>query len=409
VPRLLYISPILPDVIGNGLAQRAALFLDAAAMDHEVHLVVVPVAGGGREPSPFVREHAARVEVVALEPPPDASDMVGVLRAQLGDPRPRAAQAISPELARWIADRFAGTRLDVVHVARLYLAELTTPHLESPKRPLVTLDLDDVESSTHRRLSGRARVRGDATMAYALDADAFKYDVLERRWLGRFDLVFVASDADEAVLAQWLNLHNLAVVPNAAPLVAEAARAPDEAPTLLFVGNLSYFPNQEAATFLVEQVLPRLRRHLPARLLLVGSSAPPAVTALASADFVELHADVAEVAPVYRRAHLAALPLFAGGGTRIKVLEAFAHLLPVVATPIALEGIGARSGEHALVAESADDFSEACRACLTERERATRLAAAARRLVDERYEHERVRERIRAAFAVARRQREAEP
>lgn len=408
MPRLLYISPILPDLGGNGLAQRTALFLDAAAMDHEVDLVVVPVAGGGHEPSSFVREHSAHVDVIALEPPSRASDVVGVLRAQLADPRPRAAQAISPELARRIADRFRVAPPDVVHVERLYLAQLAAPHLEWPSRPLVTVDLDDVESSTHRRLSARARVRGDANMAFALDADAFKYDSLERRWLGRFDLVFVASEGDQAVLAERLGLRNLVVVPNAAPRVATSECDRDEMPTLLFVGNFSYFPNQEAATFLVEQVVPRLRRHLPARLLLVGSSAPPAVTALASSEFVELHADVAEVAPFYRRAHVAALPLFAGGGTRIKVLEAFAHLLPVVATPIALEGIAARSGEHALVADSADDFSEACRVCLTDPERAARLAAAAHRLVYEQYDHERVRERIRAAFIAGRRQREGD-
>jgi glycosyltransferase involved in cell wall biosynthesis len=81
------------------------------------------------------------------------------------------------------------------------------------------------------------------------------------------------------------------------------------------------------------------------------------------------------------------IPLAAGGGTRIKLLEAFAHGVPVVATTVGVEGVDARHGTHLLVADAPAAFAEACSLLLEDRERAARLAAAARGLVETRYAH----------------------
>jgi glycosyltransferase involved in cell wall biosynthesis len=168
------------------------------------------------------------------------------------------------------------------------------------------------------------------------------------------------------------------------------------------VANLSYAPNEEAALCLVQEIAPRLAQRLPdhgpVRVLLAGANPSPAVAALADYPGVELHPNVPDLGDLYRQADLALIPLFAGGGTRIKVLEAFAWGVPVVATPIALEGIDAADGEHFLAADAFDELAGACRACLTDTRLAARLAGAARRLVEERYTREVVAEKIRAAL-----------
>src|SRR5690606_1651833 len=66
----------------------------------------------------------------------------------------------------------------------------------------------------------------------------------------------------------------------------------------------------------------------------------------------------AGLADEYRRAHAVIAPIRAGGGTRIKVLEAFAHGRPLIATPLAVEGLAVEPGTHALVGETPDDLAE---------------------------------------------------
>ena len=128
--------------------------------------------------------------------------------------------------------------------------------------------------------------------------------------------------------------------------------------TLLFVGNYEYAPNQDAARILVERVLPRVRQALPdARLQLVGANPPGWLQALA-ADHIEVSGRVPDVAPYLARATVFVCPLRMGAGLKNKVLEALAMGIPVVATPLSVDGIAVRDGESALIAEVDDIAAE---------------------------------------------------
>jgi glycosyltransferase involved in cell wall biosynthesis len=98
-------------------------------------------------------------------------------------------------------------------------------------------------------------------------------------------------------------------------------------------------------------------------------------------------ADPPVLAPHYAWADLAVVPLSAGGGTRIKLIEAFAHGVPVVATTIGAEGIDVVDGVNAVIADSPGAFVEACTGLLADNARAASLADAARHLVERRYSH----------------------
>lgn len=158
-------------------------------------------------------------------------------------------------------------------------------------------------------------------------------------------------------------------------------------PTILYVGSFNWPPNAAAARFLAAEVLPVVARALPeARVLLVGKDPGPELRRLAQAsDRIEIAAHVTDVMPYLRRAHLLAVPLETGGGTRLKILEAFAAGLPVVSTPVGCEGISAVNGEHLVVSERAG-FAAATLQSLLGRGVATRLAESARCLARERYD-----------------------
>ena len=152
---------------------------------------------------------------------------------------------------------------------------------------------------------------------------------------------------------------------------------------------------------LCREVLPRLRARSrrEVRVDLVGASPAPAVRDLARLPGVSLHADVARVAPFYARAGAVAVPLRAGGGTRIKLLEAFAHGVPVASTSVGAEGLDVEAGRHLLVAEEPDGLAEACRRLMDDPTLVERLQSEAHRLVAARYDARRVIEAIRALAA----------
>jgi glycosyltransferase involved in cell wall biosynthesis len=149
----------------------------------------------------------------------------------------------------------------------------------------------------------------------------------------------------------------------------------------IFVANFSYQPNAEGLRFLLEEVFPLVWSEMPeARLALVGAgldgevSDDPRVEALGFVD---------DLREAYASAACAVVPLLVGGGTPLKLLEALAFGLPVVATPRAVAGLDVRDGEHCLLADGAEAFAAALLRTL--RDGAGRLGEHGRELVVERY------------------------
>lgn len=155
------------------------------------------------------------------------------------------------------------------------------------------------------------------------------------------------------------------VVPNPVPgwcqdRVLPMMTAPAEN-RILFVGHLGYAPNIIAAKRLLTRIFPVIRLAAPdAALDICGRMPQPKLRALAAATpKATLHADPVDLAPHYAAASVAVIPLTEGGGTRLKVLEALAVGLPVVASAKAVEGIGLVPGQHYLAAETDAQFVDA--------------------------------------------------
>jgi glycosyltransferase involved in cell wall biosynthesis len=163
-------------------------------------------------------------------------------------------------------------------------------------------------------------------------------------------------------------------------------------PAAIFLANFAYKPNRNALAFLLEQVLPRVWTQLPeARLLLVGAglerspSEDPRVRALGFVD---------DLAEVYGQARCAVVPLLQGGGSPLKLVEALAYGLPVVATPRAVAGLEVESGVDCLVADGPQAFAETLARVL--REGAPEIARAGRLLAERRYSIEALAELLHA-------------
>jgi polysaccharide biosynthesis protein PslH len=127
---------------------------------------------------------------------------------------------------------------------------------------------------------------------------------------------------------------------------------------LLYPAAFFHKPNIPAAVFLMEEIFPKLSDHFPdCQLWLVGSRPSPEMIAAAQTEpRMVVTGAVVDILPYFAAASVIVAPLFQGGGTRLKILEAFAAGIPVVATAKAVEGIDAKAGEHYVLAERAEEF-----------------------------------------------------
>jgi glycosyltransferase involved in cell wall biosynthesis len=193
------------------------------------------------------------------------------------------------------------------------------------------------------------------------------------------------------------------VIPNAVDLPGDPPRRAGHGRdvSLLFVGNLMYRPNIDAAHLLVETILPEIRRRLgdALRLQLVGLHAGGLET-LADRN-VEVTGFVRDLRHVYARADVVVVPLSVGGGTRIKLLEAFANQVPVVASPVGASGLRVAAGRHLLLAEDPGGFAAAVERLVRTPSLARRLVREAARLVRDEYSTDVVIPRVRHFFRQA--------
>jgi len=156
---------------------------------------------------------------------------------------------------------------------------------------------------------------------------------------------------------------------------------------LLFHGRMDYRANAEALRFIMDDLMPALRRSpdTDIRLVVAGAQIPGWCLERAGPD-VSCHSDVPDMRRFLAVTDAVIVPLNIGGGTRLKILESFAAGVPVISTAKGMEGIDCRDGQHALIAErTAADFADRIKMLAGDRDLQKRLTSNARDLVVEKY------------------------
>jgi polysaccharide biosynthesis protein PslH len=375
--RLLFLAPFPPSLDGaHGGSRVIAQLLDRMAARHRVALMCL------RHPDdapvdPRLRSHLDLV-VEVERPDMRRSPWARALRAVrsrllllAGTPL-WATELDSGVFRRRLLEVLREWRPDVVQVEYtamgIYLREVgaagTVAVLGEPDPPTSA-------AIEFRRASRRDR------LLRRLDVRAWRR--FEREVLSRVDAAIVFTERDARAVAAHAAGTEIVRIPFGTDFAERSfgTRAGD-GDDVLFVGNFVHPPNVDAAARLVRSIFPLVRRRAPHASLHVVGDRPPVALRAGAGDGVFVTGRVSDLAPYVERAAVVAAPIRFGGGMRVKVLEALAAGKPVVASSLAVEGLGVSDGDQLLFAETDEEFAERIARVLEDRELRARLGERAR-------------------------------
>lgn len=340
-PVILMLTPVMPSPTGGGSPIRAAAILESLSRIGRV--IVVHAECWGDTPDvadrSWCREIAAAVVVI----------------------QPHRLPALPAIVADALEAAGMGARVDAVYAFRHVLAPAAMTCRERFQARVALLDLDDDEGQMDEFLIGFRRAHGDLARAAELQAQAQRRRIMRAMLIPRFDRVYLANPRDVEAMRAQHPAARIDLLPNVVPVARTRPGITPDPSRMLFLGTLSYLPNEDGVGWFIRDVLPIIRQS-DARLWLrvAGVGVPERLGPLLGSAGVDFVGPVPDVAPEYAAAGMLVVPLRAGSGTRIKILEAFRHGTPVVSTTIGAAGLSVVSGEHLLLADSPDQLAACC-------------------------------------------------
>lgn len=232
------------------------------------------------------------------------------------------------------------------------------------------LDVDDIPSQV--MAIDRTYLKGWRERTVA-GAKVHQYRMRERRMLATYAGVGVCSEADRRYLGEHPSVH---VIPNgfSAP-TRLPLRRPATPVRIGFIGNMRYEPNAQGVNWFLREVWPRIKAVLPdTRFRVVGSGSNKVNMPTPDVDLLGyLKEPEGEVATW----SMLVVPILVGGGTRIKIADAFSRKCPVVSTPLGAYGHNVAHGRELLLAGSPDEFATQCLRVVSRPDEAEQRAEAA--------------------------------
>jgi polysaccharide biosynthesis protein PslH len=371
--RILIVTPRLPwPPIDGGRIAMARLAEGLVRAGAEVEIL-----------SLNPRKH--RAEVVA---PPIPTRAIGIDTSRI----------IAPMLAKWIPFLVARFVSDEFREALRKTLRRFAPDVVQIESPFLLPYVEVVRSESSARVvlrslnvefriwEGLAGIERNPLRRFALRRIASSLQAYEIRQLNVCDAI-VPISADDAADFRGLGATRPMHVVPCGVAVSQPVRDATIPNSVGFIGSLDFRPNQEAVEWIIAELWPRvIARVAEARLSIAGSGVPEWLRRRMTG--VDFRGTVDDATAFMNSMSVMIAPLFAGGGMRIKVLEAMALGKPVVATTLGAGGLDVEHGRDILIADDAASFADAVALLLRDPQTAARIGDAARETVRSRYDND---------------------
>ncbi len=366
--RVLMVSEAVPYLPSHdGFRLIPANLIRNLSARHEIHLIALSHDREGAEQAEWPRPYCRSVSIFRRD------NGVGArARAITG--------AIDPALERCTLEAVAKVCPDVLHLEGGGLAAL----LRSTRRGVPgILCVHDSKALRYKEFGGYV-ARAPERFRLKLLSVLARHQ--ERKWFGYADRVVVTSASDAEALSAAVNDLPVAVIPNGVDLEYFAFRPAPEPGRIVFTGNMSWPPNEDAAEHFARDIMPAVRSRVPdASFWIVGADPSARVRNLASIPGIHVTGTVADIRPWIWSAAVYASPLRFGLGVKNKILEAMASGAPIVATSRSLSGTPLIDGQDVLIANDDVKFAESVVRVLSDPELQNSLSREARQTAEARY------------------------
>lgn len=381
--KILFLTYDLPFPLDQGGKIRAYHLIKQLAQRHQVTLFS------------FYRQEKQRCDIKKLET--FCSKIVLFKRMKAFSPRhfltalrPNFPFPIalywSPELKASLEQAIVAGNYDLIHYESFYLSLYLRPGRTTPQ----ILGTENIEWQVYQQYCRNHPwlfFRGLAAR------EVWRMRRFEQKTWRLADACLAVSAENQKAIEKASH-RKCYLVPNGVDLdfFAYRPRLPQRPATILFVGNFKYIQNQDAGRFLIHQVMPLLKKKLSSvKLLLVGRQPPKDLKPY-------VKSDVEDIRQVYQQADILLAPIRAGSGTKFKILEAMASGLPVITTPVGIEGIKARHGREVIVEDKPEAMAAAAINLLNNRYYYQQLGRMARKLVEKNYDWKKIGEQLEKAY-----------
>jgi glycosyltransferase involved in cell wall biosynthesis len=341
--KVLFITPRFPFPPIGGDKLRAFAFLRYFSRFTDLRLVSFAEDSDELLYLPAARKMCSSVEVELL---PKRLSYVNVLVGLSGGGPLQLSYYSSDRMRERITRAILGWRPELVFVHLIRMAE----YVKDFDNPYKILDMTDSLGLSWRR---SLRFRAGFVRAFHT-IEAQRLDLYERRIGGYFDLCLLANRIDQEYLTRRNARGNFVIVPNGTELSPLPDVRPASPPRIGFIGNLRSFPNRDAVDFFIEKIFPKILRQRPGcQFWIIGANPKPEW----SSPNIFVTGKVDDIRPYLQSCTVAVVPLRCGAGSHIKVFEAMICRVPVVATPIAIEGTALRGGIDCLISDRPEEFA----------------------------------------------------
>ena len=351
---ILFLAPRIPWPLDTGGKIRTFHLLRALARRHRVKLLTFRERRSGTAEG--LRElQNCGVWYELFDAPGHISRVMNLAKGALGPVPLTVRKYQTDEMQRRVMDLSREGKVALVHCDHVHMA----PYGSASPASFV-MDEHNVESMIWERFSRDAAEPMHRRLLFK--QQAFLLRRLEARLASEASLVTLCSESDVAALNQLCapNRPRTKVVPNGVDLDYFSAPGPAElSDHLFFTGSMDWAPNENAVLTFLDEIWPAIHQRLPElQFAVVGRNPSTRLQSRGRAIEVTVTGTVPDVRPYMRQALALLVPMRVGGGTRLKILEAFAARVPVISTALGIEGIEAVPDKHYLRAETADEFTE---------------------------------------------------
>lgn len=404
-PKLIWVSHMIPYPPKAGLLNRSYNIIRELAREYEIHLyclnqenLITPYFESYEEGIEEAYSELSTIcrKVYMHTPSVKVNKYTKLVNVITG-------MAIGmPYSSRWLFSRTFRNRIlkavediqpDILHLDSICLYENIPSNLIGVK--VRVLGHHNIESEMMLR---RSQKETSFLMKYIYKNEGRLLKKLEKDGLKKFNLNVVCSAEDGENLRKGTKLDTteVSIVPNGfdLELLEEFERTPRKI-RLLFIGTMDWYPNVDAIRHFYKDIWPALRQSFESvEVDIIGANPPSDIVNITALDNkFRVHGFVDDISDYLKSAYVYICPIRDGGGTKLKLIEAFAYGIPCISNPIACEGIAVENGKHVMFASSVEEYIVALKELVNNSELYDCLSKHSYELVESEYSYRKIVEK----------------